>query len=454
MVELREHQQQAIDRLRELNNQGGVLIGMGGGKTRIALQIARQYERVLVVLPLSVSSVWEREARIVAYPYPVVDLTSGPIKARSQRLRRVKYGIVLVNYEVFWREPLRTTIEHFKPQCVILDEAHRIRHRGSRQARFAVLLGKRDYIQARLALTGTPITNGIQDAWSIYKFVSPDLFGTYPEFASRYLIPGFFPNQIRGYQNEDEAKQLIASRSFQWDGQSSSSQQDVEIAVELSKHTRHVYTELKKNAIVEVENQQGEETLVVVRIILTMRLRLQQITGGFVRNTGEAIVELSTEKATIACDLISDAVAQKEQVVVFARFLHDLDVVQRMLPKSIRVARIDGSRASQQRKAALTAFDKGQVDVMLCQLKAASLGIDLSRAKVCIFFSVGFSLDEYLQARGRLLGALRQRHAVTFYHLLAKQTIDEQIYKALAQKTAIARRVTDLAYALSLFNGE
>lgn len=425
---------------------------MGGGKTRIALQIARQYERTLIVLPLSVATVWEREARIVGYPFPVIDLTSGTIRARAQRLRRVKYGAVLVNYEVFWREPLRTTIEHFKPQCIILDEAHRIRHRSSRQARFAILLGRRDYVQARLALTGTPITNGIQDAWSLYKFVYPDLFGTYPEFASRYLIPGFFPNQVKGYQNVDEAKTLIASRSYQWDGQSPSPQQDVEIAVELSKQTRGVYNELKKNAIVEVQNQHGEESLVVVRIILTMLLRLQQITGGFVRDEGEEIVELSREKATIACDLISDAVAQKEQVVVFARFLHDLDVVQDMLPKRIRTARIDGSRTSQQRKTSLAAFDKGQVDVMLCQLKAASLGIDLSRAKICIFISVGFSLDEYLQARGRLLGALRQRHAVTFYHLLAKQTVDEQIYKALAQKTAIARQVTNLAYALSLFN--
>ena len=87
MVDLRPHQEDAIARLRELDSKAGVLIGMGGGKTRIALQAARAYERTLVVLPLSVTSVWEREARIVDYPYDVCDLTSGTVKERAARLR-------------------------------------------------------------------------------------------------------------------------------------------------------------------------------------------------------------------------------------------------------------------------------------------------------------------------------------------------------------------------------
>jgi SNF2 family DNA or RNA helicase len=451
------HQREAFQRLYDLGGRGGLFLTMGGGKTRVALSYAhsRGCTRILVVLPLSVTSVWEREAALIDFPMEVIDLTlEDSVKDRAARLKRATSAVVLVNYESYWREPLRSAITRWGPDAVLLDEIHRIRHRGSRQARFAHILATKPTVRVALGLTGTPVTNGLQDAWSIFRFISPDVFGRWPDFQNRFLIMGGYKGyQIVGYMNVAEARQKIADRSFQWEGQMFSTPPDVPVMVRLSRETRAVYDELRKRAIVEITNAAGESRTVLAGIVLTLLLRLQQITCGFVRDVGEELIEVGEEKANATLDLISDAVAQKQQVVVFARFLHDLDLLERKMPTGIKAGRIDGSRSPLQRKEALARFEAGQYDVMLCQIKAASLGIDLSSASVGIFYSVGFSLDEFLQAKGRLSGALRQKHDVVFYHILCARTVDEKVYTALTDKTAIARRVTDLTYALNLLGG-
>lgn len=449
-IDLRPHQEQALARLRELDGRAGLFVAMGGGKTRVALAytIERDCRRVLVVLPLSVASVWSRECALIGYPLPIVDLTYGSVKERSERLRAAHDGIVLVNYESYWREPLRSAIEKWYPDAVLLDEAHRVRHRGSRQARFAHLLGKRTFVRVRLALSGTPITNGLEDAWSLLKFIDPSVWPTWQEFERRHLIINPWYRGIEGYQNVPECEAKIASRSFQWDSDLPAPP-DVRIDVRLEPKTLRVYNELRKQAIVELQNAAGETRVVLARIALTLLMRLQQVTSGFAREVDGEDVPIGTEKADATIDLIHDAIAEKRRVVVFARFLHDLNLLEQRL-SGVRVGRIDGSIPVQARAQMIANFDAGLLDVMLVQTRAGSLGIDLASASVAIFYSVGYSLDEFLQAKGRLSGALRQRHPVTFYHMIATGTIDEQVYQALLDKTQLAQRVTDLNYALKL----
>lgn len=452
---LAEHQLRAIARLKELNGAAGLFVSMGGGKTRVALAYSRMQncKRILVVLPLSVTSVWERECAILKYPLPVIDLTSvNGIKERAHAVRKLGDCILLINYESYWREPLRAAILKWAPDAVILDEAHRIRNRGSRQSRFAHALATRGSVKVRLALTGTPITNGLQDAWSLYRFILPNKFSRYRDFAQRYLVMGgYLGYQIIGYQNVEELRSTIANTSFQWDGQTFETPPDVPVFVRLSSKTREAYDTLRKKAILEFESAQGQEHLVVTKIVLTQILRLQQITSGFVTDVDDQIVEMSTEKADATCDLVSDAIANHKRSVVFVRFTHDLrQLVSMMTTQKMRVAYIDGSVPGDKRKEVVRDFDAGMYDVLVAQIKTASLGIDLASAEVAIFHSVGFSLDEFLQAKGRLSGALRQRHPVVFYHILARNTVDEQVYSALSSKTSIARAVTDLGYALAL----
>jgi SNF2 family DNA or RNA helicase len=315
------------------------------------------------------------------------------------------------------------------------------------------VLATKPNIRIRLALTGTPITNGLQDAWSIYRFVRPEVFERWQDFQNHYLIMGGYKaTQITGYRNEDEARRLIASTSFQWEGDLPSPP-DVPIRVRLTKKNQAVYETLRKKAIAEIQSLDGTSHMVVAQIVLTLVLRLQQITSGFTRDVGEEEIEVGTEKARATIDLIEDAIANGNRVVVFCRFLHDIALLAREMPSDWKVGVIDGSRSSQNRKDTVAAFDAGKYNVLLAQIKAGGLGIDLASAQVAIFYSIGFSLDEFLQAKGRLSGALRQRHPVTFYHMICADTVDEKVYAALSSKATIARNVTDLSYALDLVGG-
>lgn len=446
------HQEAALTRLRELDGRGGLFMAMGSGKTRTALEYCaeRGSRRILIVLPLSVTSVWEREIGNTAVELPIVDLTIlGTVKDRAQAVGRAKDALLLINYESYWREPLRSAIVRWSPDTVILDEAHRIRHRSSKQARFAHILGAKVTVRTKLALTGTPITNGLEDAWSIFRFLTPDTFGRWADFEHRYLkLGGFQFRQITGYQNVEEAKAVIAAHSYQWEGVMPKPP-DVPIRVRLSPSSRKVYDELKKKAIVEIVNARGESRTVLATLALTLVLRLQQITSGFAKEVGEEEIEVGTEKAEATRDLVSDAVANHQRIVIFVRFLHDLRLLRETL-SSYRIGEITGASRAQDRKDTVRDFDAGRYDLLIVQIKAGGLGIDLAAASIAIFYSVGFSLDEFLQAKGRLSGDLRQRHPVTFYHAIVENSVDEKIYKALSSKTVIARAATDLSYALDL----
>lgn len=453
--ELFETQKDALRKVHSLCGRAGLFMEMRTGKTRVSLVYTefRKCRRVLVVCPISVIGVWEDEAASIEYSLPVIDLTAaGSIKERADRLKRTSDALVLINYESYWREPLRSAIIKWNPEAVILDEAHRIRHRGSRHSRFAHTFANRN-TPIRLAPTGTPVTNGLQDVWSVYRFIDPDVFGRrYDDFAREHIIMGGYGGyEIKGYRNEPLVHQKIAATSYQAAAEHQIEFEDVRVPVRLSARAMEAYRELKKESIAEVVSAKGTH-VVLARIVLTLIMRLHQITSGFIRDeeTHEEVT-ISSDKRDVAIELIEDAVAQGRKVVVFARFLHDITSLRAAMPKGVRFATLTGAAKAAQRSTVRRDFQAGKYDVILAQVKVASLGIDLASASVAIFFSVGFSLDEFLQAKARLLGPAQKR-SVTFYHLVARGTVDEKIYDALQAKIAIAGRVTDLQYALDLLD--
>lgn len=447
---LKDHQKEAIQKIASLNSQAGVFIDVGGGKTRVALAYTkwRRCRRILVVLPGYVTGVWQEELEKIYWDTPVLDLTHRMSTVqRAAALREFGDGIVFVTYEGYWRKPLRDRILRWRPTACILDEVQRIRARASNQSRFAGVIAKQ--VPVRLALSATPTTNGIQDAWSIFRFIDPTIWSSWPDFRDRYLVYGGYKGySITSYNHVEEVEQIIAAHSFQWTGPLPPAP-DIPIYVDLSPATRQIYDHLKKESVAQVQDAYGKERDIFVKIALTQATRLQQITSGFAREVGGECIDVGHEKADATVELVTDLVAAKKQVVIFCRYLHDLDILQAALKKEeLRVGRIQGGMPN--RDAIVRSFDAGKLDVIVAQIRSVSLGIDLAAAHVGIFYSVSFSLDDFLQAKGRLTGALRQRHDVVFYHMITRKTVDEKIYKNLKAKTNIARRITSLRFALDL----
>ena len=175
---------------------------MGTGKTRVAIESIsrlRSARRILVVVPLSAAPIWRREVHKWAPEARTVTATRGSIKLRALKIKHLlqrthkRRIYFIVGYESYWREPLRRWILKWEPDVIIYDEAHRLKSRGARQSTFAHSMASKGnkihtprYI---LALTGTPMPNGAQDAFSIFKALNPDIFGSrYIDFEDRYIV--------------------------------------------------------------------------------------------------------------------------------------------------------------------------------------------------------------------------------------------------------------------------
>ena len=99
------------------------------------------------------------------------------------------------------------------------------------------------------------------------------------------------------------------------------------------------------------------------------------------------------------------------------------------------------------RKRELEDWQNGKAPILAVQIQAGGSGIDLTRAAYCVYLSTGFSLGDYEQSLARVHRPGQDR-TVFYYHLIAKDTVDVQVFHALrARKDAVEAVLADLALA-------
>jgi len=317
-----------------------ILADMGTGKTLITIAAAGAlYEggrigKMLVVCPKSIVGVWEAELRKFAdFEYGAVAL-SGDSGKKADALRHMTGGaglqVVIVNYESAWR--LEAEIAKWKPDFIVCDESSKIKSPQAKQARAMHNIGKAAKYKA--ILTGTPITNSPLDFFSQYKFVDADVFGaSFYSFRARYAIIGGYGNhQIIGYKNMAELVRKAHSIAFRIrieDAVDLPDKIDEVRAVELGKSAKAIYKSIDEDSFAEL--MQGEVT---TRNVLTRLLRLSQCTGGFIRDDADSIVqEVSRDKLDALDDILDECEAAGKKAVVFARFVPEINAIERLLKK-------------------------------------------------------------------------------------------------------------------------
>jgi SNF2 family DNA or RNA helicase len=424
----------------------------GTGKTKVALDYcnhlrlkANRLRRVLVVAPLGVLSVWEDELeRHFAGDYRVVRLPKGSKRglalAELHGLREIpsRPVFLLINYELCWR--VLKDLLLWKPQVVIADESHQIKHHNARKSRALHRFADLEPPPLRLILSGTPITNSPLDAYSQWRFLNPARFGTrYRSFKERYAIWGGYGGyELLSYRNLDELTKRVAADSFiikKKDCLDLPASTDSIIRVASEPHTDKVYADMAHDLVAFIT---GADKPVTAPIILTKLLRLSQITGGFAKTDDGQIVDVGTEKREALRELLESL--DDKPVVIFARFLWEIGQCAGVAGKLERSARIiSGTQDPYSRAESVKMFRSGKVNTLICQIATGGLGIDLSVAQYAIFYSLDYSSDHYIQARDRL-HRIGQENPVTYYHLIMDKTIDGMILRALRNH----RKVSDL----------
>jgi SNF2 family DNA or RNA helicase len=428
---------------------------MGLGKSRVAVGLVRgRSQFALILCPKSVVAVWPREfSKHLANPevFIVVPLDRGTVAEKTRAAERHmgtgKRVVLVLNYESAWREPFCSFAMRAGFDTLVMDEAHKIKAPGGKASRFCARLGSR--CRFRLALTGTPMPHSPLDIYGIYRTLNPGIFGTnFHQFKTRYAIMGGFESRsVVGYQRQRELHDNFNSIAVRAGKEllDLPPEQDVTIPVTLSPAAMRVLKALERDFYAALENGAITAANALVKL-----LRQQQVTGGYARYDDGGMEQVDTGKADALEDLLEGMGA--EAAVVFTRFTADLDTVAAVCAKlDIRYSELSG-RKNQLAEWQSGADDAGQV--IGVNIQAGGAGIDLTRARYCIYFSLGFSLGDYMQSRARVHRPGQDR-PVTYYHLVAEKTVDVKVYEALAARREVVDHILNgVAFCPELCDNE
>lgn len=425
-----------------------ILAEMGTGKTLISIGIAgylylqKEINKLLIVAPLSITKVWEEEFQKFADFDYQLEVLEGPTKEKRETLRNLfgtKLQVAVVNYESCWR--MEKEIALWKPDMIICDESSKIKNPQAKQSKALHRLGK--ISKHNMILTGTPVTNNPLDFFSQYKFLDESIFGgSYYSFRARYAIMGGYGNyQVVGYKNLPELTEKahsIAFRITKKEALDLPEQVDVTRYVELEPMARAIYNQVERDSYAELT--QGE---VVVRNVLTKLLRLSQITGGYIKDEFSEIEEqVSSAKLNALEEIIEECLDADKKVVVFARFISEIDAITKMLKHyGIKYSLIRGDVKARASEVEKFQNDK-DVKVFVGQLQTTGMGLTLTASDTAVFYSLSYNFADYEQAKARI-HRIGQKNNCTYIHLIAKKTIDEKVMEALSKKKNIADLVVD-----------
>lgn len=435
----------------------GELFEMGCGKTLTTIAVAGalynlgKIDRVLVVAPTSVCSVWPHDLnQFATFPWEARVLL-GDKKKRLKALNELEnwpfkaLRIAVINYESTHREGIFEALAAYKPDLIVCDESQRIKNPSAAQSKAMHKLG--DAAPFRMILSGTPVQNNAVDLYSQYRFLDPAVYGAnFYAFKNRYCIMGGYgQHQIVGYRNMDELvekEHSVAYRVTKEECLDLPQQTFINRYVQFTDAEQAIYEQLRKSSFLELET--GEN--VTATTILTMYLRLMQLTGGFLTaDESTRPKQVNTAKLDALADIVDDYVVDAgKKLVIFARFRAEIAAIENLLRlRKIQYGSIYGDVPMEERGKIVDDFQTNpDTKVFVAQIQTAGLGITLHAASTAVFYSYDYNYANYAQALARI-HRIGQRLPVTYIHLVVDGSIDEKILAALENKEDMAKTVVD-----------
>lgn len=462
------HQRAGLAFLARLGS-GALFWEMGLGKTKTAIDYAEylarggeleEYHqaaiglRVLVICPNTVKRNWGDEIHKHAGHDDFI-IPAGTIPKRITQLGLARYTII--NVETMSIAKMADAVIAAKWNLVIADESTRFKTPAAKRTKAFHKLGK--IVPRRVILTGTPITGAPQDAWSQLEFVQPGIFGSsFWAFTDRYLKKDFFGNVI-GLKPEsaDDLKARIDSRGYRIlkdQVLDLPPKVYVDRRVEMSGEQRRAYNQMRDELRIEIEGMEE----VRAANILTVLLRLTQVTAGLI-GQGTEYRFLEDGAKVMELDHLLNEELQHQPVVVFGLYQRELEALAARYAGPLdRVASnthlvppiIYGPTPEKVRHQLIEQFQAGQRRLLFVQSRTGGIGITLTKAQNAIYYTRGWSLEEYLQSQDRL-HRIGQTGTVNIIHLVAEDSIDDDIARALAEKQTLSDHLTgDTARKLAL----
>ena len=431
---LRMYQQQGIQWLYDLKNMNlnGILADdMGLGKTLQVLVFYEQYvskeKPSLIVCPSSLMYNWMSEIEKFKIDVDAVCVTG------TQDVRK---DIIKENHELYITtyDYLRRDVELYMSmefEYIVLDEAQFIKNPKTKNAQSVKSLKSRH----RLALTGTPIENGLSELWSIFDFLLPGYLYSLNYFTKNFEKPIQMGDDKRQAQLQKLVSPFILRRTKKQVLKDLPDKVEKDLWLNFSPEEKQLY--LANLAQVNEQLQQQLELEQVDSIlILAMMTRLRQICCEprmlYENYTGEST------KFKMCLDLIEALKENDKKVLLFSSFTSVFDsFIEEFDRRGIKYHMITGAVDKKKRKEEVDAFQSDDSNVFLISLKAGGTGLNLTKAQAVIHFDPWWNVSAQNQATDRAY-RIGQTKNVLVYQLLMKNTIEEKIYEMQKRKKAMS----------------
>jgi len=300
-----------------------------------------------------------------------------------------------------------------------------------------------DKARYKLLLTGTVITNKELDVFSQYRYLNRKIFGdSFYVFRNRYFDMVGYGNHIPRFRNYmlDEFLEKMHSIAYRVTKAECLDLPDIteEVrTVELEDKAKKIYQQLEKESYIELADSE-----VSAVNVLTKLLRLSQLTGGHLTDDEGDSNPVSTAKLKALSDVIDSAMAEEKKIVVMARFVPELNDIQKLLEeKGIGYAVVRGGVKNREEEIRRFQEDS-DCRVFVGQIAAAGLGITLTAASTMVFYSLDYSMSNFEQAKARI-HRVSQTENCLYIYLVAKGTVDVKVLRALRHKVDLAKTLVD-----------
>lgn len=411
-----------------------VLLEMGLGKSIITLTAIYELmlnrfevQKVLVIAPLRVArDTWpaeiEKWEHLTGLTYSVA------IGTEAERLAALKRPahLYLINREnVDWL--ITKSNLPFDYDMVVIDELSSFKSYAAK--RFKSLLKVRPRVKRMVGLTGTPSGNGLMDLWAEFRVL--DMGQRLGRYITHYRNNFFVPDKrnqqmIFSYKPkpgaEDAIYKLISDITISMKSADFLKMPECiinEVPVALSEKEWSVYQVLKEDMVVDLKTEEIDAVNAAA-----LSGKLLQMANGAVYNEEKEVIRIHDRKLDALEDLIEGA--NGKPVLVAYWYNHDLQrIKQRFSVREIKTSQD------------IKDWNNGEIPVAVIHPASAGHGLNIQfGGSTIIWFGLTWSLELYQQTNARLWRQ-GQNDTVVIHHIIAKDTIDEDVMAALRKKEKI-----------------
>ena len=436
---------------------------MGTGKTKVLIDnMSMLYDKgkidgALIIAPKGVVKTWyeqEIPAHLPRHIENVLVLWQANItKGQQEKLDSLfelesSLHILIMNVEAFSTDKgVKFASKFLNSHKVLMaiDESTTIKTPTAKRTKNIIGLGK--YAKYRRIMTGSPVTKNPLDLYTQCEFLDPYLldFTSYYAFRNRYAEMKTMHLRGRSIQVVDEFKNLgelseslkgFSYRVLKEDCLDLPPKNFTKRHIVLTGEQRKIYDQMKKAAMAVLN---GKVTTTMT--VLTQLMRLHQITCGHFTADDGSIQLIPNNRITELMNVLEET---EGKVIIWANYQRDVNQIIKAITEKYgpgSVVDYYGLTPQEERQENIRKFQNGdECRFIVGTTQTGGYGITLTKANTVVYYSNGYDLEKRLQSEDRA-HRIGQKKTVTYVDLIAEDTVDEKIVKALRDKINIASEV-------------